>query len=220
MLCLQYELPHPIAWLDSPPSKLQMKSMAKAAVLQYWLAKFREKAASLSSLQYLKTQFLGLTRCHPLYWSCGSSPWELEKATTQGRLLSGRYRVEALSGHWVPWNKEGMCSLPLCWGTDRAHKGTIESFILSCPSLSTTRANLNEFKDNFLISNPHLLPLVTVCVMSDPVQFWLDCSTMPQVMQAVQESDPDLLCPLFKLTRHYCHALHKARILLLTSEDQ
>ena len=194
--------------------------MVRAAVLQYWLNQFRQKAESLPSLQYLKTRFLGLTRCHPLFWSCGSSPWETEKATTQARLLSGRYRVEVLSGHWVPGNKEGMCSLPLCWRTDNEHKGTIESFLLSCPSLSTTRASLTEFMDTFLTSNPDILPLVTECVNADPVQFWVDCSTMPLVIQTVQKYDQSVLYPLFKLTRNYCHILHKERILQLKNEDQ
>ena len=85
MLCLQYGLPHPANWVSSQPTKIQVKSMAEAAVLQYWLHKLRSKADSLISLQYLKTEFMGLTRCHPLYRSCGSSPWEVEKATTQAR---------------------------------------------------------------------------------------------------------------------------------------
>ena len=88
--------------------------MTRAAVLQHTLDKMRSKADTLPSLQYLRTRFLGLTKCHPLFSSCRSSPWELEKATTQARILSGRFRVEALTGHWVPWNREGMCSLPEC----------------------------------------------------------------------------------------------------------
>ena len=71
-------------------------------------------------------------------------PWEVEKATTQARLLPGRYGVEALSEHWVPWNKEGLCSVPLCWGSDDDHKGTVESLLLSCPFLSVTRADMME----------------------------------------------------------------------------
>ena len=118
-VCAQYGLPHPASWLVSKPTKLQVKKVTKSAVLEYWLAQLREKAESLSSLKYLQTKFLGLTRCHPLYWSCGSSPWEIEKATSQARLLSGRYRLEALSVHWVPWDMQGMCSLPLCWGPTR-----------------------------------------------------------------------------------------------------
>ena len=76
-LCLQYNLPHPATWLSSSPTKLQVKALTKAAVHQYWLRKFRSKADSLSSLQYLQTRYLGLTRCHPMFRSCRSSPWEV-----------------------------------------------------------------------------------------------------------------------------------------------
>ena len=162
---------------------------------------------------------MGLTRCHPIFWTCGSSPWETDKAITQARLLSGRYRVDALSGHWVPSNREGMCTLPQCWMTDDAHKGTIESFLLFCPSLSNCRASLTLFKADFLAANPDLLPLVTECVTSNPMQFWLDCSTMPPVISAVQLGGQDLLHPLFKLTRNYCQSLHKERVRLLDVEQ-
>ena len=218
-LFLQYGLPHPSEWLTSPPSKLRAKSMVRAAVLKYWLARLREKADNLPSLKYLRTSFMGLTRCHPIFSTCGSSPWETERAITQGRLLSGRYRVDSLSGHWVPWNREGMCTLPQCWMTPNAHEGTIESFLLSCPSLSSSRALLSKFKADFLAANPDIATLVTECMMTNPVQFWLDCSTMPQVIGAVQLGGQGLLRPLFKLTRNYCHTLHKERVKLLEMEQ-
>ena len=216
-LCLKYGLPHPATWLTSQPTKLQVKITAKSAVLQYWLAKLRTKADSLSSLQYLKTRFLGLTKCHPLFRSCGSSPWEVEKATTQARLLSGRYRVEALSGHWVPWNREGLCTLPECWGTPASHKGTVDTFLLSCPSLSTTRLALVQYNTTFLqvLANSNLTQLVQDCLDTDPVQFWLDCSTMTPVITASQTGGDGVLFTLFKMTRNYCHGLRKARLELL-----
>ena len=131
--------------------------------------------------------------------------------------MSGRYRLEALSGHWVPWNREGMCSLPMCWKTNNAHKGTLEAFLMSCPSLSHTRASLTRFNVDFLSEKPDLFSLVRECVMLDPVQFWLDCSTMSQVIVAVQKCDrsESVLYPLFKLTRNFCHTLHKERMNLL-----
>ena len=129
-LCLQYGLPPPSTWLSFQPTELQIKSMAKAAVLQYWLHHLRAQADSLSSLKYMQTRYMGLTKCHPLFRSCGASPWEAEKATSQARLLSGRYRVESLTGHWVPGNREGLCTLPDCWGTSAAHKGSVECLLL------------------------------------------------------------------------------------------
>ena len=51
------------------------------------------------------------------------------------------------------------------------------------------------------------------------VQYWLDCSTMPAVISAVQAGDEEnMLFVLLKLTRNYCHGLHKARLFLLQCE--
>ena len=217
-LCLQYGLPHPTIWLSSQPSKMHVKTMAKAAVLQYWLDVLRTKASSLPSLRHLKTGYLGLMKCHPIFTTCGSSPWEVEKATTQARMISGRYRVEALTGHWVTWNREGWCSLPACWGKETNHKGTLESLLLSCPSLSETRADMLESSWLFLNNFPQISLLASTCFAMDPLQFLLDCSTMAPVISAVQRGGQGVLHPLFKVTRNICHSLHNARVALLSTE--
>ena len=218
-LCLQYDLPHPVAWLSTKPTKLQVKTMARLAVLQFWLEKLRTKANTLSSLQYLKTGFLGLTKPHPLFRTCSSSPREVEKATSQARLLSGRSRVEALTGHWIPWNKDRMCTLPECWETENSHEGTVEAFLMTCPSLSGTRDAMDTYCRSYITNSyPVLLPLVQKCLESDPVQFMLDCSTMAPVISAVQADGENVLFPLFKITRNYCHGLYTARVNLLSQE--
>ena len=61
----------PTDWLSSKPTKMSVKTMAKGAVLQYWLAVLRTKSSCLSSLRYLKTEYLGLTKCHPIFTTCG-----------------------------------------------------------------------------------------------------------------------------------------------------
>jgi len=71
---------------------------------------------------------------------------------------------------------------------------------------------------NYLLSYPDLLPLVCECLAADPVQFWLDCSTMPQVILAVKEEGREMLFVFFKILRNYCHGLHKARQALLKSD--
>ena len=78
---------------------------------------------------------------------------------------------------------------------------------------------LLQFQSDFLSNHPDLLPLVTECLVSNPVQFWLDCSTMPQVIKYVQESDNSVLERLFKLTRNYCHTIHTKRVLLLEQTE-
>jgi hypothetical protein len=219
-LCLQYGLPHPAEWLQSQYSKLQVKKMARAAVLEFWLAKLRSQADKLPSLKYLQTGFLGLSTCHPLFRLCGSSPWEVEKAVSQARLLSGRYRVEALSCHWTPWNRNGLCSLPDCWGTDSSHQGTVEAFLLSCPSLGAARTALEQYTVNQIEENGVVQAVVHQCLEDDSVQFWLDCSTMPSVISAVQQHGEGLLAALFKLSRNYCHGFHEARRILLENENE
>ena len=217
-LCLQYGLPHPLDWLDNRPPKLIVKSKVKAAVTEYWLDQLRTKAATLTSLQYLRTMYLGLSKCHPIFRSCGSSPWEVEKGTTQARLLSGRFRVEALTAHWVPGNREGLCSLPACWRTQDWHKGTVEHFLLSCSSLSSVRQTLHMANLKYMESNPHLEPIVNDCLELSAVQFWLDCSTMSPVISAVQQGGESILFGIFKMTRNYCHVLYKARTAMLESD--
>ena len=55
---------------------------------------------------------------------------------------------------------------------------------------------------------------------SNSVHFWLDCSTMPQVIMAVQLGGQGLLLHLlFKLKWNYCHMLHKDRVKLLEIEQ-
>lgn len=72
-----YNLPHPLHWLRGRPSKESVKEVAKASVLKYWLKLLREQASKLTSTMYLKTDFLGLTRCHPIFSYCPPSSWEV-----------------------------------------------------------------------------------------------------------------------------------------------
>ena len=52
-LCLQYDLPHPILWLDSRFSKEKIKMMCKSQVIQFWLVKLRSEASLLKSMKYI-----------------------------------------------------------------------------------------------------------------------------------------------------------------------
>ena len=69
---------------------------------------------------------------------------------------------------------------------------------------------------SFLDRFPHLSTSATTCSTMDPVQFFLDCSTMGPVISAVQSDGVSVLYPLSKVTRNYCQALHNARVALLS----
>ena len=162
---------------------------------------------------------MGLCSSHPIFRLCGPSPWEVQKAISQARLLSGIYRFKALSGHWTAWNRDGLCTLSACWHTQSSHFGTVQTFLLSCVSLSHIRNALEHSTVQFFQRSSILETLVPLCIASDPVQFYLDCSTMPAVISAVQAHGEALLASLLKLTRNYCHVLHKARIDMIDSAE-
>ena len=79
---LQYLLPHPITFLNTPPSKQSFKRLVKSAVIDHWEQKLREQAVFLqeASLKYFKPCYMSLSISHPLYSSCGSSPYQVSKA--------------------------------------------------------------------------------------------------------------------------------------------
>ena len=108
---LKYSLPHPISFLDSPPTELSYKSVIKSAVLDHWNQKLRGQALMLQSLKYFHPSYMSLTSTHPIFSTCGNSAYEISKAFVQSRYLSGRARIESLTKHWDTSNKEGLCLL-------------------------------------------------------------------------------------------------------------
>ena len=101
----QYGLPDPVNLLETPLTKQSFKSLVKNKILDWWQKKLRAEAAPLSSLYLLNTNFMSLARTHPIWTSAGNSPYEVEKAKVQARMLSGRYRAN------------GFCQIPGCSDT-------------------------------------------------------------------------------------------------------
>ena len=75
--------------------------MVKSKVINYWEAYLRSKALSMreSSLKYFRAEYMSLTRPHPIWSTCGSNPYEINKAVVQARMLSGRYVTDQLARH-------------------------------------------------------------------------------------------------------------------------
>ena len=190
--------------------------MCKPRVTEHWLNILREQASKLVSLRFLKTDYLGLENCHPIFRFCPYSSWEVRKATIQMRLLSGRYRLEAVRRFWDTTNPSGLCKLPMCWNTQLSHKADVEAFLCSCPSLHTLRNDLvNSMFTMISTSFPNLLPVIQSCIAENQAQFWIDLSTMPDIICEVHKYGKGVLSILFKYTRNYCYCLHEHRLKLL-----
>ena len=220
-ISLKYLLPHPITFLNSPPKKLPFKKLVKSAVLDFWERKYRTEAAFLKegSLRYFDPNFMSLSRTHPLFTTCGSSPYEVKKAVIQARYLSGRARVESLTRHWDLSNREGIC--PLC-SIITPTLGTIEHFLLSggCPALVEARLSMLTFINAYLVPRPYLLPLFQALWEVDSaltMQFLLDCSVIPSVIKCSQESENPVLKDIFYVTRTYVFKIFVTRRRLLES---
>ena len=215
-ICLQYQLPHPLSLLSSPPpTKDWFKKLAKKRVTDYWEQKLRDEAALLDSLKYFKPLFMSLASPHPIFLSAGSSPYEISKACIQAQFLSGRYRTEKLCRFWSN-NPDGFCLCPSCSGHEVPED--IEHILLHCGSLSPARLVLSTFTAEYCKKHPHLADILlsfTNPNHPDFIQFLLDCSSIPQVILFSQEHGREALYHLFKVTRTWCYSLHRNRLKLL-----
>ena len=131
-LCYIYNSPHPLLLLRDPPTKAKFKPLIKNRIQDFWQKKLRAHAATLSSLKFFKTQFMSLSRPHPM-WSSASSSYQVNKLVIVSRMLSGRYRCGSLLRHFTP-TCSGICELCGLEIEDLNH-----ILVPRCPSLHERR---------------------------------------------------------------------------------
>ena len=155
-----------------------------------------------------------LSKTHPIWSSAGRSPYEVEKAVVQGRMLSGRYRTCWLRRHWSG-DKAGYCQIPGCSNTP----GTLEHIATGqCPSLAAVRMKAINSWHDFLATNPILLPLINniSSQTGDFLSFLVDPTTYPNAIDLAQvHKDTDVMGKLCYLTRTWLFMMHKERLILL-----
>ena len=204
----KYNLPDPLTVLQSPLTKVQWKRKCKSLVTDFYEKKLRAEAEILPSLELFKPNFMSLSSPHPL-WLHAGSPFEVRKAVISARMLSGRYRTDLLSKHWVKENPDGLCRLPGCSGQE----GSLHHILLSCPALADSRAGMIRMWSSFMVCKPALLVVVkeyTIVKEELFMQFLLDPSCLPLVL-ASSKTDPDILKHCLFLSRTWCFSAHLAR---------
>ena len=213
-LCVQYELPHPLQLLETPPPKKVFEKLCKEKVCEYWHQKFSQKANLLPSLQYLQPQYLSLSSPHPIWTSLDDNPYQAKAAHIQAIFLSGKYRSERLCRHWSQ-NKFGICLLQPCNSLNMFED--IEHILLHCSGLNNERRRLESFTKNFVADKPVLQPIVFSYLLKTTdnylrMQFLLDCSVLPLVITSFQAHGDIIHKQLFRISRTWCHSLHVGRM--------
>ena len=214
-LCIQYQLQSPLEMLHNPPPKTKFKSIVKSQVIDYWEAQLRHEVSQLKSLTYFKPKYMSLVRPHPVWTTCGSNSFEVNKAIIQARMLSGRYCTDQLSRFWTK-NRAGICQLQGCSGFAL---GSLEHLLLQCPALHLTRAKM--FRLCLELADRHSLVksfIHTILYSQDcelTMQFLLDCSSLSQVISLQQAHGSEPLHILFYASRNWCYAIHRKRMDLL-----
>ena len=162
--------------------------------MNHWEIQLREESRQLTSLQYFRPEFMSLNRPHPLWTTCGSNPFEVHKATTQSRMLSGRYMTDKLRRHWSG-DIYGLCRLPTCTGTA---VGSLEHLLLDCPALQLTRTKMEQLLWDTCSPDANLLSTVLLIFQQGKtMQFLLDYSVLPETINLVQQFGVQVLDKLF-----------------------
>lgn len=129
----------------------------------------------------------------------------------QCRMLSGRYRTLLLMSTWSG-NGEHCCPSSTCEGVDES----LEHILLECPAYATIRTNLREkFKS---VKNEDLRALAVSALHKPPafcMQFLLDATALSATHSLISKMGEEILFPLFNLTRTWCYAVHRERLLIL-----
>ena len=147
--------------------KYVFKKLVNSKIHEFWHNKLCHDASQRPSLQYLRPQFIPLNGKPHLIWeSSSSSPSATRAAIIQAKLLSGRYRTDALCSKWS--DSPPSCSLPGC---DKSPADTFHLLSGECDALRGCLANnlLNGL--NILSKMPQLFDIVTQALNYNPHQW-------------------------------------------------
>ena len=126
-------------------------------------------------------------------------------------MLSGRYRVGSLLRHFSA-EHSGLCELCGHEAEDIVHL-----VLPRCPKLQERRALLIEYTQCVLSESLVCINIFKSILESSEekqVQFFLDCSVIPEIIQAAQTNNA-ILTLLFRATRTWCYSLHRTRLKIL-----
>ena len=170
------------------------------------------EASFLPSLVYFHPQFMSLSSPHKLLTNAGSKTYEVAKARIQLLFLANQYPSMKNTRHWSTVNPDGLCSFPTCQEQELVEHP--EHILLCCPAYWKEREKL--FSMCLGVKNPNTHQLITSFLFSRSskkmMQFLVDSSALPEVINAVQLHGENILKDLFYLSRTWCFSIHRLRM--------
>ena len=214
---IKYGLTDPLLILQQPPTKDQWKRLCKSKVTDWWETHYCGQAAHLTSLSHFCANFSSLKVPHRIMSSAGS-PYEVTRAITVTRMLSGRYITCHRTRHWDKSNPTGACRLcPTVPGVDTPI-GDLQHQLIFCPALQVARTRAVQLWAAHMVERPHLLPVVshyTLGTLPDCLAFLLDPSSCPGTINAAQEHGQTVYQDCLYMSRVWCHSNHRLRMKML-----
>ena len=212
VICLQYNLPHPLILLKKPLSKEAFKKLIKAKVIDFWEIKLRKEAIFLPSLEYFQPEFYSLSSPHRILTSAGQKSYEVAKARIQLLFLANKYPCNKNTRHWSPQNPQGYCPFQPC--TDNQIVESQEHILLHCPVYNPIKQHL--YLQCLSVSSPASHQVIMAILLSQShkniMQFLLDCSVLPDVIRMAQIYGEDLYKDLYYISRTWCFSHHRLRM--------
>ena len=177
--------------------------------MDYWQGLLRQEALALKSLAYFNPFVHSLCAPSITWLSAHNNPFESAKSVVVARMISGRYRCEAMSTYWSSSN--GNCQAPSCINK----RGDIEHLLLECQALAGVREKmLNMWRSKTERQYPELYSFVSQ-IMASPspyrVHFLLHPCSFPDIIALGQKHGEEIIDHINYLTRTYVYYLHKVK---------
>ena len=211
-LCQEYGLNQPLNILNNPPDKIQFKRLVKLKVCEYWQKELASECSKLPSLVFFDPTRASLLRSHAIWTYAGNNSYEVNKSIVAAKMLSGRYRTEALSRHWSGVGG-GFCVMSTC---DKV-LGDLQHLLLKCPAFHDMRARFLTMWRQKLC---HLEPLLDLFmrIINGPdekhIAFLLNPSANPDLQALAQTYGSVVIEHSCYLTRTFIYNIHREKLKL------
>ena len=211
LLCLKYQLPDPLALLDSNLwSKDRWKKHTETKILAFHEAELRSRARANSKLKFLNVQIRGLSgRHHPVLTGVNTTR-DVVKLRPHIKMLAGDYLCYATLAR----ERGGNPQCRICPSSQQhpAPEENVVHILAQCRGTADTRNRIipellntvhQYFPSNQILDKPGHLNLT---------QFILDCSSPNLPNGARIDPNHPNITNIIRICRNMCHAIHQDRM--------